>query len=71
MPDEREVGTKILSCLLDTMLWVGLIVEKAEFERGFSLWLVHLRLLVAQIKYLHQVFDGLACIVSLRIGLCE
>ena len=44
-------------------------MEKTKFESGLGLWFVHLRLFVAEIKNIHQVLDGFAGIVSLRVCL--
>ena len=64
MPNEREVRAKILGRLLDAVLRARFVVEQAELERGFSLRLVHLWLLVAEVEHLHQVLDGLARVVG-------
>ena len=71
MPNEREVRAKILGRLLDAVLRARFVVEQAELERGFSLRLVHLWLLVAEVEHLHQVLDGLARIVGFRVCLGE
>ena len=64
MPNEREVRAKILGRLLDAVLRARFVVEQAELERGFSLRLVHLWLLVAEVEHLHQMLDGLARVVG-------
>ena len=64
MPNEREVRAEILGCLLDAVLRAGFVVEQAELERGFSLRLVHLWLLIAEVEHFHQVLDGLARVVG-------
>ena len=71
MPNERKVGAEVLSRLLDTVLWARFVVEQAKFKRGLSLRLIHLWFFVAEIEHFHQVLDGFARVVSLRIGLSE
>lgn len=71
MPDECEVSTQIFCSLLDVMLCSRLVVQEAELECSFSLWLVQLRLLVAQVEHFHEVFDSLACLICLREGLSK
>ena len=71
VPNEREVRAQVLRRLLDAVLRARLVVEQAELECSLGLRLVHLRLLVAQVEYLHQVLDGLARVVGFRVGLGE
>ena len=46
-------------------------MEKTKLESGLGLWFVHLRLFVAEIEDIHQVLDGFAGIVSLRVCLSK
>ena len=71
MPNECEVSTQIFCSLLDVMLRSRLVVQEAELECSFSLWLVQLRLLVAKVEHFHEVFDSLACLICLREGLSK
>ena len=46
-------------------------MEKTKFEGSLGLWFVHLRLFIAEIEDIHQVLDGFAGIVSLRVCLSK
>ena len=59
VPDQREVSSKVVRCVLDRVLWAWLVMQKTQFESCLSLRLLHRWLFVAQIQYLHQVLDGL------------
>ena len=46
-------------------------MEKTKFEGSLGLWFVHLRLFIAEIEDIHQVLDGFAGIIGLRVCLCK
>ena len=65
------MSCKVIRRVFDRMFWAGLVVQEAELKSRLRLRFFHRGLLVAQVQYLHQVLDSLACIPCLGEGLCE
>ena len=69
--DQREVCAQVICGVLDRVLRPWLVVQQTQLQGCLCLRLLHRRLLVAQIEHLHEMLDGLASVICLRVRLCQ